>query len=556
MIKLLSINTAISICLFSNTFFCASAQNNPTIGVTFLDSEASSGYTLFAPESHTSVFLINNCGGVINEWTFRDEANRSAYLLPNGNVIRAGNKFLELRNWDNVLLWAYNLEANNFGLHHDIEPLPNGNILCIVYDYYSRAEMNSSGRNPEHTDEKFKLDKIVELKIVGSSSVEIVWEWKLFDHLVQDLYPSKKNYGIVSQSPELVNINYNLDEGFNFSHINGIDYNEDLDQILFSARNLSEIYIIDHSVSSEQAATHTGGNSGMGGDIIWRWGNPQVYNRGSSQNQILIGQHDPKWVPNGYPDQGSITVFNNRPAEIITPGDSNEVVSSSIEIVTPLMSEGTYTMNNNTFGPATPTFSWSGDILDKTMIQAKKSGVETLANGNLLICESSIGRISEIDKEGKLYWSYTNPQGNEIHEQYSTSLVSNSIFRAQRYPLDYSAFAGKNLTSSGFLEDENTISSDCGEESREISTPTTLNNTSISDNEILIVNPSTNGNIDLIGNLDSIEKINISSITGQLLYSTNSHFEKIELSLPHGVYLIQIQSKNAQTRTERLIVDK
>ncbi|MEP4533675.1 MAG: aryl-sulfate sulfotransferase [Cyclobacteriaceae bacterium] len=555
MIKLLSIKTAISIYLFANIFFCASAQNTPTIGVTFLETEASSGYTLFAPESHTSVFLINNCGGVINEWTFRDEANRSAYLLPNGNVIRAGEKFLELRNWDNVLLWAYNLEANDFGLHHDIEPLPNGNILCIVYDYYSKAEMTSSGRPPENTDETFKLDKIVELKTVGSSSAEIVWEWKLFDHLVQDLYPSKKNYGTVSEHPELVNINYNIEERFNFSHINGIDYNEDLDQILFSARNLNEIYIIDHSVSSEQAATHTGGNSGMGGDIIWRWGNPQVYNRGTSKNQVLSGQHDPKWVLNGYPDQGSITVFNNKPADNITPGGSDEVVSSSIEIITPLFSEGTYGMSNNTFAPATPTFSWSGKILDKTMIQARKSGVESLPNGNLLICESSIGRISEIDKDGNLYWSYTNPQGIEIHEQYSTSLVSNSIFRAQRYPIDYPAFDGKTLNSSGFLENENTISMDCGEEVRETIDTHTLNNRSTSLFEFSVVNPSTNGNIDLIGDTDTIEQINISTITGRLIKSVQSHFSKIEMDLPTGVYLIQIVS-NAQIRTERLIVDK
>ncbi|MEP0367292.1 MAG: aryl-sulfate sulfotransferase [Cyclobacteriaceae bacterium] len=555
MIKLLSIKTAISIYLFANIFFCASAQNTPTIGVTFLDTEASSGYTLFAPESHTSVFLINNCGGVINEWTFRDEANRSAYLLPNGNMIRAGEKFLELRNWDNVLLWAYNLEANDFGLHHDIEPLPNGNILCIVYDYYSKAEMTSSGRTPVNTDETFKLDKIVELKTVGSSSAEIVWEWKLFDHLVQDIYPSKKNYGTVSEHPELVNINYNIEERFNFSHINGIDYNEDLDQILFSARNLNEIYIIDHSVSSEQAATHTGGNSGMGGDIIWRWGNPQVYNRGTSQNQVLSGQHDPKWVLNGYPDQGSITVFNNKPADNITPGGSDEVVSSSIEIITPLLSEGTYAMSNNTFAPATSTFSWSGKILDKTMIQARKSGVESLSNGNLLICESSIGRISEIDKDGNLYWSYTNPQGIEIHEQYSTSLVSNSIFRAQRYPIDYPAFDGKTLNSSGFLENENIISMDCGEEVRETIDTPILNNTSISLNELSIVNPSTNGNIDLIGDTDTIEQINISTITGRLIKSVQSHFSKIEMDLPTGVYLIQIIT-NAQTRTERLIVEK
>ncbi|MEP4598956.1 MAG: T9SS type A sorting domain-containing protein, partial [Cyclobacteriaceae bacterium] len=153
------------------------------------------------------------------------------------------------------------------------------------------------------------------------------------------------------------------------------------------------------------------------------------------------------------------------------------------------------------------------------------------------------------------YWSYTNPQGIEIHEQYSTSLVSNSIFRAQRYPIDYPAFDGKTLNSSGFLENENTISMDCGEEVRETIDTHTLNNRSTSLFEFSVVNPSTNGNIDLIGDTDTIEQINISTITGRLIKSVQSHFSKIEMDLPTGVYLIQIVS-NAQIRTERLIVDK
>ena len=46
-------------------------------------------------------------------------------------------------------------------------------------------------------------DKIVELQPIGLDSANIVWEWKFWDHLIQDVDSNLVNYGIISMHPEL-----------------------------------------------------------------------------------------------------------------------------------------------------------------------------------------------------------------------------------------------------------------------------------------------------------------------------------------------------------------
>lgn len=496
----------------------------PTVGLISFDGEVSEGYTLFSPEKNEMVYLIDNCGEKINEWTFSENPDRTSYLLDDGTLLQVGEDSLEIRDWDNNLLWSYPTHINGISTHHDIEPLPNGNILCIARDEYTIGEIIAAGRNPTNAYEPFVLDRIVELEPIGTSHANVVWEWKFYDHLVQEYDQNALNYGVVSQHPELVNVNYTMMNSPNWNHINAIDYNENLDQIIMSSRQFSEIYIIDHSTSTAEAAGHSGGNSGKGGDILWRWGNPEAY--GSSNERKLFRQHDVKWVENGYQDEGMISVFNN--------GGAETNFESSIHLIEPVLANGDYAMSNGTFLPEDYHWTWSGQILGSTLYEEKKSGVQILPNGNALICESSIGRFSEISSSGNLVWSYINPTGFQVYDQFQLMpLQENSIFRAQKYPSDFAGFSGKDLTPQGIIENQNNISEACF--------VVTGINPKETIQAVAIHNPVMDGIVRLNKEVDA-KKVIVTDLTGKVVFDCQPFKgHQLNLNLGQGLYVIQFQ---------------
>ena len=62
----------------------------PTVGVVFQSEQSYDGYTLLPVTSSTNTYLVNNCGEEVNRWTSEYKAGMMAYLLDDGNLIRAG----------------------------------------------------------------------------------------------------------------------------------------------------------------------------------------------------------------------------------------------------------------------------------------------------------------------------------------------------------------------------------------------------------------------------------------------------------------------------------
>ena len=410
--------------------------------LSFISSqEIFDGYTLFCPltdgpggggDSYTR--LIANNGEIINQWDHETSAATAPYLLQDSTLIcpfkvadpfmvgaAYGGKIIHY-NWGGEIIWEYTYSDTNYLQHHDIEPLSNGNILIVAWDRKTYLEAISAGR--QDIDSDIWPDKIVELEPIGTNDANIVWEWRFWDHIIQNVDSSLSNYGIISDHPGLLDINLGslslAPLGYSdWTHINSVDYNEDLDHILLSSRNMHEIYIIDHSTTTEEASGHSGGNSGMGGDILYRWGNPINYHRGQEEDRMFIGQHDANWILSEHPGYGDIMIFNNGS---ITSFGQDFTQSSVIQITPPLNESGGYNIDEiHSFAPIDYSWDYTGDFFSHIM-----SGAQRLENGNTIITVATERYIFEIDSTGQTVWEYEH---NEVGQ--------NTISKAFKYPLDY-----------------------------------------------------------------------------------------------------------------------
>ncbi len=318
---------------------------------------------------------------------------------------------------------------------------------------------------------------------------EIVWEWHVWDHLVQDFDPAADNHGSVADHPELLDLNYDHrgapalsaeerakqaelaeqmralgysgggddgeDEegdpaaqvtapaapaggngnGSDWLHTNAIDYNPALDLIVLSSPNLSEVWILDHSTTTDQAAGHRGGRYKKGGDILWRWGNPKNHGGGTAAERKLFFQHNVQWIPAGLPGAGHLLVFNNGQER---PGGE---CSSVDELVLPFEPEKGFTREGRAFGPAAPV--WSYRASDPASFYAPFiSGCQRLPNGDTLVCDGPQGRVFEVTPAGEIVWDYWNPFGGDL----STSGVSgNALFRATHIAPEHPGLKGRTL---------------------------------------------------------------------------------------------------------------
>ncbi len=455
-------------------------------GLTITSDGLTEGYIMFAVPNSASVYLINRKGAVVHEWKGNyGGPEGSAYLNNDGSLTRnavdpdfpvfagggeAGR--LQKITWDNKLVWDFEYANEQFHTHHDLAVMPNGNVLAIAWEAKTADEVIAAGRKPELIPKAgLWPDKIVEIEPQGKSGGRVVWEWHIWDHLIQDYDAKKANYGNPANHPELLDFNVghklpphisqdSLDiliasgeeernvtpenMGSDVYHFNAVKYNAQLNQIAFSSPRLSEIFIIDHSTTTKEATSHRGGRWGKGGDFLYRWGNPKNYRKGDSSNQKLFGQHDIRWIETGNPGAGHLTLFNNN---IHRPDKIN--YSAIYEIAPPTTQKGNYKLEEDkTFGPEKPVWTYIAPD-SVSFYGAFVSGAHRMNNGNTFINEGPKGRFFEVTKEGKIVWEYLNPYRGKLRKPNGDLIPSRPLtymeFRSTFIPADHPGLANRKL---------------------------------------------------------------------------------------------------------------
>ncbi len=445
---------------FSNT-----AWNQNTVGVLSYTPEKSfPGYNLVFPHGQGTVWLLNECGEAVHRWD--DELNRvpgnSVYLQDNGDLLVCYNRrgsntdpiwaggagqYVELRSWDNEVMWEFELNDSLQRIHHDVSPMPNGNVLIIAWENKTPDESIENGRDPVLiTEGAIWPDYILEFDPLLDS---VVWEWHAWDHLVQEFDSTRLNYGLIDDHPELININHIYVSGqADWMHSNAIDYHPEMDLIMLSVPHFDEIWFIDHSATAEDTKGHIGGYWGKGGDLVYRWGNPRAYHRGDSSDQKLFFTHDCHWVEDfvseDYPLFGSVALFNNRYG----------VDFSAANIFTPVIDtlNRTFELLGGVWVPADYDLTILHPLSPQQMYSSGLSSFQVLPNDNFLLLNGRTGYAFEITPENEIVWEYIVPIKNGAIISQGETALNNTTFRMKRYPVYYSAFEGKDLSPKGYME--------------------------------------------------------------------------------------------------------
>ena len=387
--------------------------------------------------------LTDPAGNLLHTWrTDLTGGGTPAYLMPHGGVARAGVKdraftrmgpvastdTLQFTDTKGEVIWE--LRAQDFDdilFHHDFELMSNGNILVTTYERLSAETALAVGWDPGDQAIVW-TDGVLEIEPnLQSGGYEVVWHWRVSDHIVQDRFPERPNFGVIGDNPNRIDPHYPanyLPQNTVRQHINSLDYNEKLDQILLSSLIYNEIWIIDHSTSTEEAASGRGGRSGKGGDLLFRYGNPEAYDRGSIEDRRFLKQHDANWIDAGLAGAGNVLVHNNNtmfkapgraPAES-TPSprtdnmppagrqilEAQQGTSNVYELSPAMTPEAAYSMSPEGVFEADIVWVWEHEDYFADF----QGGARRLPNGNTLVTDTTDYLVVEIDPEGNVVARY------------------------------------------------------------------------------------------------------------------------------------------------------
>lgn len=320
-------------------------DSNSGKGVVKFDrSKAFFGYNLYSDDTKHA-FLMDMEGKIVHSWEFKEKGWWSYFtLLDDGQIIAIciGQRIVKLDAESNIL-WK-----KKFNVHHDIEVLPDGNILVPVKSFYKYNSMT------------VMFDHIALLSSKGKFIKE---EWSTWKHLekLQKLHPptALDVPGVKNKLKGSVGA-----EQYDYYHLNSVqslqetaigkkDKRFQKGNIMICLRNVSLVCILDKDTE----------------EVVWSWG-----------AGVLDWPHMPRMLENG-----NILIFDN---------GTHRSYSRIIEI-----------------DPVSEKIVWQyrGTKSEPFYTEFRGSS-QRLPNGNTLICESDNGRVFEVTREGEIVWEFLNPE--------------------------------------------------------------------------------------------------------------------------------------------------
>lgn len=473
----------VCIIFYSTSILAHEAFYGPTETNYWDKSNAYNGYTLFGVGGKT--YLIDMEGKVAHSW----KIGTNPRLTPGGTIIDAAGgdpskstTWQEL-DWDGNVIWKYTETRSGYSPHHDFEKIYNPKLSDSTFIYIANKTLTLQqciDAGADTTQSKgystAQMDVIVEVDMKGN----IIWEWSFFDHIVQDLYPSKPNYGVVKDSPGKININIPGNPlKSDWLHCNSLDYNEYLDLIVINSVQ-GEFYVIDHGntfIKSDPVASIAAAASSKG-DFLYRFGDPARYNQGdppsvlenwtktTSGHKQIGGAHNIQWIKSGLQGAGNFLIFNNSqnlfeltPQSYIfeiNPYLNSAGTNTGKFVNPPLAGYNIVNSPNKDLMKEKRNVSkqivWSYSSKNNTSFYSTiGSSAQRLPNGNTLVCSDNSGHFFEVcPKDTSIVWEYINPLTSSgikkiIVENYP---MYNSCFRAYRFTADYPGLKGKDLTAT------------------------------------------------------------------------------------------------------------
>jgi hypothetical protein len=406
------VNRLKKILVFLFPTFCLSVFAEPYNGFNFYGN----GVDL----KTKSCQLLDMNGKILHEWKSNYALQDKPYLLRDSSVLWPGidntdlgqGKFpagtllsyfvsgrFQIIKWDGTVAWDFPYRSATYIPHHDCYPVYFTNdpkelphVFAVVY----------SKENSDTISEK-----IVEIKPTGKTTGEIVWEWKAWDHKTDNgtdnpaLLDIKKGWMSAMGKGKTGEGTLALASGEQYKewlHVNYVRFNPVLDQVMVNIKAFSEFVILDHTTTIAEAAGHTGGKYGKGGDILYRWGNPKSY--GCTGTQYFKGQHAACWIPmympgtrKPLPGAGNILVISN--------GDQKGYE------ITPDHNNGVYPrIAGKAYGPEKPLKTF-----DLPILEINEGTLQRLPNGNTFVCNGRTSNrgsrypgIEEYDASWKQAW--------------------------------------------------------------------------------------------------------------------------------------------------------